>query len=233
MSFAPLVLPIRIAVLALCALLAAPPAAAGGDRTRLARAYFSAAEEAPAARFSAWATLVISVRGLPRAEQLERVNQYFHENIRAVPDIELWGVTEYWATPMETLARGAGDCDDIAIGKFFTLLAAGVPAPQLRLYYVFASSTGGREMPHLVLGYLAEPDAEPLILDNLVMTIHDLKQRRDLDPVAAFASDAVYRLTRGQVARLPVHRSKRWAAVIARAHAEGFPVDLPPADPSR
>ena len=45
---------------------------------------------------------------LPRAEQLARVNQFFNEQIRAVPDIELWGVTEYWATPMETLAQGAG-----------------------------------------------------------------------------------------------------------------------------
>lgn len=29
-----------------------------------------------------------------------------------------------WQTPLETIARGTGDCEDLAIGKYFSLIAA-------------------------------------------------------------------------------------------------------------
>ena len=32
-------------------------------------------------------------------------------------DAEVWGQTDYWASPLEMLAKGRGDCEDYVIGK--------------------------------------------------------------------------------------------------------------------
>ena len=50
---------------------------------------------------------------------IEDVNLFWNVNIAYKPDIK----SDYWQTPNETLERGSGDCEDIAIGKFFDLLA--------------------------------------------------------------------------------------------------------------
>ena len=40
-------------------------------------------------------------------------------------DTEIWGEPDYWATVLETLGRGAGDCEDFSIAKYVTLKAMG------------------------------------------------------------------------------------------------------------
>ncbi len=37
------------------------------------------------------------------------------------------GQKDYWATPEETLRGFKGDCEDIAIAKYFSLLRQGIP----------------------------------------------------------------------------------------------------------
>jgi len=214
--------------------------AAGADEGRFLRAYYDASPRgqdvsrgAPPQRFSAWVELVAQARQLPRAEQLARVNAFFNENIRSGTDWELWGQADYWASPMETLMLGAGDCDDLAIAKYFTLVALGVAPGNLRLLYAFRSARGVPDVPHMVLGYYATPGDVPLVLDNAVPSIERLDQRIDLELIAAFASDAVYRFTHNQQVRLPVHRAQRWARVLTRANAEGFAVPVPPPAPPR
>ncbi len=56
------------------------------------------------------------------------------------------------------------------IGKYFSLLASGLPVTRLRLVYVRATigGPGGEVLAHMVLAYCATPGAEPLILDNLI-----------------------------------------------------------------
>lgn len=41
-----------------------------------------------------------------------------------------------WATPIESLIRNSGDCEDFAIAKYFTLLAMDVPEDQLKITFV-------------------------------------------------------------------------------------------------
>jgi len=56
--------------------------------------------------------------------------------INAVPyrtDQEVYGVSDYWATPVEMLAAGGGDCEDHALAKLAVLKQAGVAADKLRL----------------------------------------------------------------------------------------------------
>ncbi|MBL3278677.1 hypothetical protein ELP91_28930, partial [Klebsiella pneumoniae] len=80
---------------------------------------------------------------------------------------DVWGQVDYWGSPLETLTKGQGDCEDYAIGKYFALMAAGVPSARMRLVYVRAQN-GGVIQAHMVLAYYPTPDAEPLILDNLI-----------------------------------------------------------------
>jgi len=65
--------------------------------------------------------------------------------INAVPyrtDQEVYGVSDYWATPVEMLAAGGGDCEDHAIAKLAVLKRAGVSADSLRLVVGIDTATG-------------------------------------------------------------------------------------------
>lgn len=45
-------------------------------------------------------------------DSVETILQWIAENISYETDIDQYGVTGYWATPMETYSLGAGDCED-------------------------------------------------------------------------------------------------------------------------
>lgn len=65
--------------------------------------------------------------------------------INAVPyrtDQEVYGVSDHWATPVEMLAAGGGDCEDHAIAKLAALKQAGVSADKLRLVVGIDTATG-------------------------------------------------------------------------------------------
>ena len=59
--------------------------------------------------------------------KLKAVNDFFNQRLAYMEDIDNWGVQDYWASPLESLGKGAGDCEDYAIGKYFTLTSLGVP----------------------------------------------------------------------------------------------------------
>lgn len=194
------------------------------DAARLKAAYQRALASAPSERFADWQALVGSSRGRNATDLLSRVNGFFNKQIRFVDDIDLWGQSDYWATPMETLARGAGDCKDFAIAKYYTLLAMGMPVEQLRLTYVRArlSAPGGPAFQaHMVLAYYPTPSAEPLVLDNLVDAIAPASKRPDLLPVFNFNGQGIYQ-TGGSGATAAVGNLSRWADAMLRIRAEGF-----------
>lgn len=169
----------------------------------------------------AFELMLTSARGMDEAGRLQAVNQFFNRRILFRSDAEVWGQDDYWASPLEMLDKGAGDCEDYAIGKYFGLLALGVPSIRLRLVYVRAQ-IGGATQAHMVLAYYATPDAEPTILDNLVGELRPASRRPDLDPVFSFNSDGLWQGTGGQVAGDPLARLSRWRAVLDKARAEGF-----------
>jgi len=53
---------------------------------------------------------------------IHEVNDFWNAAVSYKTDQAKYGVIDYWQTPMETLVSGDGDCEDIAIAKFFTLL---------------------------------------------------------------------------------------------------------------
>jgi predicted transglutaminase-like cysteine proteinase len=162
------------------------------------------------------------VAGTP--ERLEAINQFYNRRILFREDTQTWGQADYWASPLETLARGAGDCEDFAIAKFFSLVAAGVPAPQLRLVYVRARIGGplGPSIAHMVLAWYATPEAEPLILDNLVTEVRPASRRPDLEPVFSFNAEGLWQGAGTQPAGDPLVRLSRWRDILDKAREEGF-----------
>ena len=157
--------------------------------------------------------------------RLTAVNDFFNQRIRYAEDIEVWGVQDYWASPLEALSKGAGDCEDYAIAKYFSLLAVGMPVSKLRLVYVRAQIGGpqGALVAHMVLAYYAAPGAEPLILDNLITELRPASRRPDLVPVFSFNSEGLWQGVGPQAAGGdPTARLSRWREVLAKARAEGF-----------
>lgn len=154
-------------------------------------------------------------------ERVERVNAFFNRQIRYVEDDQLWGQSDYWASPVETIGHGAGDCEDFAIAKYLVLLEAGIDNRQLRLIYVRASMGGGSRA-HMVLGYYPQPQAEPLILDSLVRLVAPAGQRPDLTPVFSFNSEGLWVGGQERQADRATDRLSRWRDVLERAQAEGI-----------
>ena len=120
---------------------------------------------------------------------LQAVNRFANENVGYASDLEHWGQNDYWATPLETLGTGKGDCEDYVILKYASLRALGVPEERLRLMYVRALSI---DEPHMVLIYFEEPDQFPLVLDNLTNRILPANERTDLRPVFSFNGQGLW-----------------------------------------
>lgn len=153
--------------------------------------------------------------------RLELVNRYWNGRIRFAPDTEVWGREDYWASPLETLARGQGDCEDYAIAKYASLLAAGVQPGRLRLVYVRAQ-IGRTAQAHMVLAYQASGDTEPLILDNLREEVLPAARRTDLTPIFSFSAEGLWQGNGGAPAGDPLARLSPWREVWTRTLAEGF-----------
>ena len=175
-------------------------------------------------KFDNWRKLVNSLTDSSDPERMKRINNFFNQQIQFGEDITIWGQLDYWATPIETLGRSAGDCEDFAIAKYFSLLQVGVQPDKLRLIYVRAKTgTTDATQAHMVLAYYATPDAEPLIMDNLIGEIRPASRRPDLVPVFSFNSTGVFAgVAGGGVAAGGPGRLSRWEDLLRRAKAEGF-----------
>jgi predicted transglutaminase-like cysteine proteinase len=95
------------------------------------------------------------------AEKAGTVNSMVNNAIRYRSDTELYGKGDYWAGPIETLARASGDCEDIAILKMTALLRVGLPPKSLSLVVLRDNQ---RSVFHAVLAVATR--SGNLILDN-------------------------------------------------------------------
>ena len=154
-------------------------------------------------------------------EKLRMVNTFFNRQVQYREDRDAWGMVDYWASPMEFLAKGQGDCEDYAIAKFFSLIHMGVTPAKMRMVYVRAQNAGTIQA-HMVLAYYAEPNAEPLILDNLITDIRPASRRPDLAPVFSFNAEGLWQGVGATTAGDPVARLSRWREVLSKAKSEGW-----------
>jgi predicted transglutaminase-like cysteine proteinase len=184
---------------------------------------FAAQKMGPSALARAQALLqeIAEVASQDEEARLKGINGFFNRRILYRDDQETWGAVDYWASPLETMAKGQGDCEDYAIGKYFSLIAAGVPSVKMRLVYVRAQVGAGIQA-HMVLAYYPTPNAEPLILDNLITEIRPASRRPDLAPVFSFNAEGLWQGVAGATAGDPSVRLSRWRDVFAKAKAEGW-----------
>ncbi|OLF54813.1 transglutaminase-like cysteine peptidase [Pseudomonas chlororaphis] len=173
-------------------------------------------------RLDAWNQLLRDEAGRPEDEQLNAINRFFNRQLSFEDDLFTWQQSDYWATPIEALLKGAGDCEDYALAKYFSLRSLGISSDKLRLTYV--KSRRGNQ-PHMVLAYYPSPGAGPLVLDNLSNDIRSAAQRQDPNPVYAFNAEGLYLPgTPGDKRSIDPKKLSRWQDVLKKMRAEGFTV---------
>ncbi len=177
-----------------------------------------------------WQLLLQRVSSLDTDEKLRHVNAFVHDTLAYQLDRTLWNQEDYWATPLETLAKGRGDCEDYVIIQYVSLLNAGISDDKLRLIYVRARIGGPTSpvtQPHMVLGYYPEPGAEPMLLDSLIEDILPASERTDLTPVFSFNSSELWAGGGNASAGSSTARLSPWRNVLDRMRSEGVSFNVP------
>ncbi|MFP6848793.1 MAG: transglutaminase-like cysteine peptidase [Pseudomonas sp.] len=171
-------------------------------------------------RIQAWQAQIKASSASNELDKLTEINRFFNRQIRFSDDINVWQQNDYWATPVEMLVKGEGDCEDFSIAKYFTLRQLGIPSDKLRITYVKALNYN---QAHMVLTYYASPSAEPLVLDNLINQIKPASQRRDLLPVYAFNAEGLY-LPGSSSKKSDTKKLSRWQDLLKKMRTEGFAI---------
>jgi predicted transglutaminase-like cysteine proteinase len=172
-----------------------------------------------------WQATLEVAKSLKDEEKPARINDFINHNTQFLNDEVIWQQQDYWATPLEVIGKGQGDCEDLAIAKYFSLKDVGVDIAKLRLVYVRAmidTAMGPESQAHMVLAYYSSPVAEPLVLDNLVADIRPASQRSDLQPVFSFNHEFLWQ---GVAANAPGSSGRqltRWEDLQKRAIEEGI-----------
>jgi predicted transglutaminase-like cysteine proteinase len=89
-----------------------------------------------------------------------------------------YGYADFWASPLQTLSSGAGDCEDYAIVKYVALRHLGIAPNDLRLLIVRDSM---RQAVHAVV--TVHYEREWLILDNRTFAMLNAEQARHYYPL--------------------------------------------------
>ena len=168
--------------------------------------------------------VIVAAKTLPEKDKLKRINEYINRKFQFIDDQTLWQQADYWATPLEMIGKLAGDCEDFTIIKYVALIDSGVSTDKLRLSYVKAkigASNSAISQAHMVLTYYDDPDAEPLILDNLISEIRPASRRADLTPVFSFNHSGVFAGSATKPSA-SIDRLSRWKDVLLRMQADGI-----------
>jgi len=211
-----------VVVLMLCAVILLAKA----DLDRMERIALSRHGPETALIVGRWRDMLKELAALDERQKIERVNGYFNQLARWRQDIDIWQQHDYWATPLELMAKREGDCEDFSIAKYMTLLLAGVDVHKMRITYVKArlgGNYGNVTQAHMVLAYYPTPNADPLILDNMISEVRPASQREDLNPVFGFNSEGLW-VSGGSapVINNPAARLSRWRDLLRRMTADGL-----------
>ncbi len=165
-------------------------------------------------RVEKWDSVLNSLKATNSQEdKLYEINNFFNK-IPYYTDQAHWGKSDYWATPIEMLGTNGGDCEDYVIAKYFSLRQLGIPDSKLRMMFVTALRVN---QAHMVLAYYPEPNAIPLILDNINPRILPASKRRDLLPIYSFNGEGLWLAkAQGRGSQLGNSRHKLWDDLTAR-----------------
>ncbi len=108
------------------------------------------------------------------------INRAVNMSIKPASDWVQYGYADYWASPLQTLASEAGDCEDYAIVKYVALRELGIEAEDLRFVIVRDDK---RQADHAVVA--VRDEQQWLILDNRTMMILNAEDARNYRPLLA------------------------------------------------
>ncbi|QFT31617.1 Transglutaminase-like domain protein [Labrenzia sp. THAF82] len=111
--------------------------------------------------FRTYTAILDQVKSKRRGLQIPKVNYMVNRLLAYREDHRLWKAGEYWASPVESLNKRAGDCEDYAILKYALLRDLGVKDEDMRV--VVLRDTAARQY-HAVLS--VKHEGKWLILDN-------------------------------------------------------------------
>ena len=167
-------------------------------------------------RVEAWDSMIESSKNESLLNKIKNVNDFFNQ-ITYKTDAAHWKQKDYWATPFEFMGTGAGDCEDYAIAKYFSLVKLGIPDDKLRITYVIYKKTNSRfEQAHMVLTYYHKTGAEPVILDNINRRLELASKRDDLKPVYSFNASGLWQAKNKGDTRVGDNNLKSWKNLIGR-----------------
>ena len=132
--------------------------------------------------------IVDSARLREGRARLGEINRAINLAIRPISDLAQHGQIDVWTSPLATLARGGGDCEDYAIAKFIALRRAGIAPEDLRIV-VLRDTIHGED--HAVAA--ARLDGRWLMLDNRRMAMVADSDVRNYQPTFVIDGESVRR----------------------------------------
>ncbi|MCM8558387.1 transglutaminase-like cysteine peptidase [Sphingomicrobium sediminis] len=118
-----------------------------------------------------------------RMEAIKTINAYVNARVAFTEDRDQYRVADRWSRAADTLARGAGDCEDYAIAKMQMLRAAGFAEEDL---YLVVLKDLVRRADHAVL--VVRHEGRFLVLDNGTDKILDSDAVRDYRPILTYSA---------------------------------------------
>jgi predicted transglutaminase-like cysteine proteinase len=131
-------------------------------------------------RLEKWERLINDYQNRAEMEKLKAVNDFFNRQITPRDDEMTEIKCDYWQSPIETLVRGVGDCDDFAMAKYVSLRLLGISPEQLLVASVEVASP--RIFHHALLFVFPQNETDPWVLDNLNRHIQRLRDA-EINPI--------------------------------------------------
>lgn len=122
-------------------------------------------------------SLAMAAAGLDPVAKLQMVQHEVNQRVRWMHDLDNMGVADFWANAGETLRRGTGDSEDIAIAKMQVLKAAGFSPKDLYISIGRHNVRGA----HVVL--LARAAGSFYVLDDTLQNVATPSQHGRFTPV--------------------------------------------------
>jgi predicted transglutaminase-like cysteine proteinase len=167
-------------------------------------------------RVELWDAMLQSSKNKKILNKLKNVNDFFNK-IKYKTDSRHWRKKDYWATPFEFMGTAAGDCEDYAIAKYFSLRKIGVPDSKLRITYVkYIKKRSKFEQAHMVLTYYHKPGATPIVLDNINKKLKLATKRKDLKPVYSFNAGGLWQAKNKGSVRVGTNNLRSWKDLMSR-----------------
>jgi predicted transglutaminase-like cysteine proteinase len=153
-------------------------------RLRAAECTGISAERCATSPWTRWHELVQRISTLQGEERLQAANEGINALLSYASDEEVYGVGDHWATLQESMARGRGDCEDIAVAKMWLLNAAGIELSSMRLVVLRDTL---RDLDHAVLSVVEH--GHQYVLDNTAWKVGRADWMRGYRPIYALSSE--------------------------------------------